>query len=97
MHPDKHLTKLNDGTLTKEEYENIEKIIGKSLDNNMVQVLKGLSSGEQIVVSGQFLLDSESRLKEAVQKMMDNNFDSSSSNTAEPSDQAENDSFFDDM
>jgi Cu(I)/Ag(I) efflux system membrane fusion protein/cobalt-zinc-cadmium efflux system membrane fusion protein len=35
------------------------------------QVLKGLSEGEEIVVSAQFMLDSESRLREAIQKMLD--------------------------
>jgi Cu(I)/Ag(I) efflux system membrane fusion protein/cobalt-zinc-cadmium efflux system membrane fusion protein len=46
-------------------------ILGKSLDNGSVQVVAGLSQGENIVISGQFLLDSESKLKEAVQKMME--------------------------
>ena len=36
-----------------------------------VQVLTGLAPGEVIVTSGQFLLDSESKLKEAVQKMLE--------------------------
>lgn len=34
----------------------------------MVQVLEGLRPGETVVTSGQFLLDSESRIKEAIQK-----------------------------
>jgi len=34
------------------------------------QVLEGLEEGENIVVSGQFMLDSESRLREAIQKML---------------------------
>lgn len=33
-----------------------------------VQVLEGLRAGETVVSSGQFMLDSESRLKEAIQK-----------------------------
>jgi hypothetical protein len=33
-------------------------------------VMDGLSAGEQVVTSGQFLIDSESRLQEAVQKML---------------------------
>lgn len=34
------------------------------------QVLKGVSPGEQVVVSSQFLIDSESKLREATAKMM---------------------------
>jgi membrane fusion protein, copper/silver efflux system len=39
-------------------------------DNYEVQVLEGLKAGEKIVVSGQFMLDSESRLQEAIRKML---------------------------
>ncbi|MBW1819059.1 MAG: efflux RND transporter periplasmic adaptor subunit [Deltaproteobacteria bacterium] len=46
-------------------------ILGPSLDEGKVQVLVGLAEGEPVVTSGQFLLDSESKLKEAVRKMMD--------------------------
>jgi Cu(I)/Ag(I) efflux system membrane fusion protein/cobalt-zinc-cadmium efflux system membrane fusion protein len=35
-----------------------------------VQTLTGLNLGELVVTSGQFLLDSESKLREAVQKMI---------------------------
>ena len=35
----------------------------------MVQIVAGLKEGETVVVSGQFLIDSESNLKEAVAKM----------------------------
>jgi Cu(I)/Ag(I) efflux system membrane fusion protein/cobalt-zinc-cadmium efflux system membrane fusion protein len=42
---------------------------GLVLDNGKVQVLEGLAPGDLIVTSGQFLLDSESKLKEAVLKM----------------------------
>jgi len=38
--------------------------------NNEIEVLSGLKPGEQIVTSGQFLFDSESRLQEAIQKML---------------------------
>lgn len=44
--------------------------LGMAVDGGKVQVLSGLTPGEPVVVSGQFLLDSESKLKEAVQKMM---------------------------
>ncbi|MBW2368574.1 MAG: efflux RND transporter periplasmic adaptor subunit [Deltaproteobacteria bacterium] len=45
--------------------------LGLSMDGRMVQVLTGLAPGEIIVTSGQFMLDSESKLKEAIAKMME--------------------------
>ncbi|MFH1351370.1 MAG: efflux RND transporter periplasmic adaptor subunit [Pseudomonadota bacterium] len=46
-------------------------ILGRYLEGGRMEVLGGLIEGETVVTSGQFLLDSESKLKEAVQKMMD--------------------------
>jgi Cu(I)/Ag(I) efflux system membrane fusion protein/cobalt-zinc-cadmium efflux system membrane fusion protein len=40
----------------------------KDEDGN-VEILDGLQEGEQVVISAQFMLDSESRLREALQKM----------------------------
>ena len=37
----------------------------------MVQVLEGLSAGETVVTSSQFLIDSESKLREATEKMLE--------------------------
>lgn len=45
--------------------------LGLSLDENHVQVREGIAPGDRVVTSGQFLLDSESKLKEAVAKMME--------------------------
>jgi RND family efflux transporter MFP subunit len=42
--------------------------IGAEADH-MVQILAGLDGGERVVVSAQFLIDSESRLQEAIAKM----------------------------
>ncbi len=42
--------------------------LGSHGRDGVVQVLQGLAPGEQVVTSGQFLLDSESRLKEAINK-----------------------------
>ncbi|MFZ2053429.1 MAG: efflux RND transporter periplasmic adaptor subunit [Candidatus Aminicenantales bacterium] len=42
---------------------------GVESDDGFVQVLSGLLDGEKVVVSGQFLLDSESRTREAIAKM----------------------------
>ena len=38
----------------------------------MVQVLDGVSAGEEVVTSSQFLIDSESKLREATAKMLEN-------------------------
>ena len=43
--------------------------LGPRSENNMYQVLSGLNEGERVVTSGQFMLDSESQLREAIQKM----------------------------
>jgi Cu(I)/Ag(I) efflux system membrane fusion protein/cobalt-zinc-cadmium efflux system membrane fusion protein len=53
-----------EGKFTPREIE-----LGLPLDNDRYQVLKGLAPGEQVVTSGQFLLDSESRLREGSRKM----------------------------
>jgi Cu(I)/Ag(I) efflux system membrane fusion protein/cobalt-zinc-cadmium efflux system membrane fusion protein len=66
--------------------------IGLSLDDGKVQVLSGVAPGDMVVTSGQFLLDSESKLKEAVQKMMEAQKPLS---TEKEEDQEDN--FFDDM
>lgn len=39
-------------------------------DHHETEVLSGLEAGELVVVSGQFLLDSESQLQEAIRKML---------------------------
>lgn len=39
--------------------------------NDYIQVLKGLRAGEEVVTSSSFLIDSESRLKEALSKMQE--------------------------
>jgi len=44
--------------------------LGAPGEGGMVQVLSGLAPGESVVTSGQFLLDSESRLREAIAKQL---------------------------
>lgn len=44
-------------------------VLGSEGENDMYQVLSGLNEGERVVVSGQFMLDSESQLNEAIEKM----------------------------
>ncbi len=45
--------------------------LGPRSENNMYQVINGLAEGERVVTSGQFMLDSESQLREAIQKMQE--------------------------
>lgn len=52
-------------------FEPREIVTGLVGDRHMTEVLSGLEAGEEIVVSGQYLLDSESQLQEAIRKMLD--------------------------
>jgi len=45
--------------------------LGLEGNDDEYQVLKGLREGDEIVISAQFMLDSESRLREAVEKMQE--------------------------
>ena len=45
-------------------------MLGPQGENDTYQVLAGVNGGERIVTSGQFMLDSESQLHEAIQKML---------------------------
>ena len=62
---------------------------GVHFGNGRVEILTGLSENDRVVVSGQFLLDSESTLKEAIQKIR--------AAKSAPEKKADNDDFFDDM
>jgi Cu(I)/Ag(I) efflux system membrane fusion protein/cobalt-zinc-cadmium efflux system membrane fusion protein len=44
---------------------------GLQSKDGLVEVRQGLLDGEEIVVSAQFMLDSESKLREAIQKMLE--------------------------
>jgi RND family efflux transporter MFP subunit len=52
------------------KFEPREVQLGVEVNDTEYQVLGGLQEGEQVVVSAQFMLDSESRLREAIQKML---------------------------
>ncbi len=45
--------------------------LGLEVSDQEYQVLSGLKEGDEIVLSAQFMLDSESRLREAIQKMLE--------------------------
>ncbi|MEK6700691.1 MAG: efflux RND transporter periplasmic adaptor subunit [Planctomycetota bacterium] len=55
----------------KGRYEPRRVVMGLGGEKGLVQVLSGLKAGEQVVASGQFLVDSESRLREAIAKFLD--------------------------
>jgi hypothetical protein len=44
-------------------------VLGAQAEGELYEVLDGLKEGERVVTSGQFMLDSESQLREAIQKM----------------------------
>jgi multidrug efflux pump subunit AcrA (membrane-fusion protein) len=44
--------------------------LGVRSQGNFYEVLAGLHAGERVVVSGQFMLDSESQLRDSIQKML---------------------------
>jgi len=55
----------------KGKFQPREVKLGLEGNDNEFQVLEGLRENEQIVLSAQFMLDSESRLREAIQKMLE--------------------------
>jgi len=58
--------------------------LGPRSENNAYQVLSGLNEGEHVVTSGQFMLDSESQLREAIQKMLSPNTSAKTPEHAQP-------------
>jgi len=51
-------------------FEPRDVLLGVETDGGMVEVLDGLSVGEMVVTSGQFLLDSEAKIRESLAKMI---------------------------
>ena len=47
--------------------------VGTEAEGGMLEILDGLKPGEMVVTSGEFLLDSEARLREALAKMIQGN------------------------
>lgn len=56
---------------------------GLESDDGAIQILEGLHEGEKIVTSAQFMFDSESRLREAIQKLTSTKTESVSKPDAE--------------
>jgi RND family efflux transporter MFP subunit len=44
-------------------------VLGPAAEHDMYEVISGLQEGDRVVGSGEFMLDSESQLREAIQKM----------------------------
>ncbi len=63
---------------TEGRYEAREVVTGLTGDDHRTEVLEGLQEGELVVTSGQFLLDSEAQLQEAVQKLINDRLQATS-------------------
>ena len=51
-------------------YEPHQVVTGLTGDGHLTEILKGIKVGDTVVISGQFMLDSESQLQEALQKLL---------------------------
>lgn len=58
-------------SIGKGRFEPRRVVVGESGEGGLVQIVSGVVPGEVVVTSGQFLLDSESRLREAIAKFLD--------------------------
>jgi len=57
-------------SLGEGKFEPRDVIMGVETDDDYVEVLDGLKKGEKVVVSGQFLLDSEARIRDSLARMI---------------------------
>ncbi|MFA6286113.1 MAG: efflux RND transporter periplasmic adaptor subunit [Opitutaceae bacterium] len=71
---------LGDGSFEPRTVE-----LGARTADNRYEVRSGVVAGERVVTSGQFLLDSESQLREAIQKMLRNTEDAKATPPADHS------------
>lgn len=67
---DSGLRKVVFVALGKGKFEPREVKVGLEGEGSTFQIFEGLGEGEEIVVSAQFMFDSESRLQEAIQKLL---------------------------
>ncbi|MDX1565763.1 MAG: efflux RND transporter periplasmic adaptor subunit, partial [Phycisphaeraceae bacterium] len=58
-------------SLGEGRFEPREVTTGIETESGKVEIIDGLKPGEQVVVSGQFLLDSEAKIREALAKMIE--------------------------
>ena len=64
-------------------------VLGPRSEDGFYKVDSGLREGERVVMSGQFMMDSESQLKEAIQKMMEPGKSETAAHTETPEPGAE--------
>jgi len=83
--------------LGKGKFQPREVKLGLEGNDDEFQVLEGLKENEQIVVSAQFMLDSESRLREAIQKMLEVRQPGAPATAAQPGEMDDNDLDMSDM
>jgi Cu(I)/Ag(I) efflux system membrane fusion protein/cobalt-zinc-cadmium efflux system membrane fusion protein len=84
-------------SLGKGKFQPREVKLGMEGNDDEFEVLEGLDENEQIVISGQFLLDSESRLSEAIQKMLEVRQQNSPTTDTQPIQMEDNDLDMSDM
>jgi multidrug efflux pump subunit AcrA (membrane-fusion protein) len=65
-------------------FEPREVTLGNRSESRDYEVLEGLEYGDEVVTSGQFMLDSESQLREAIQKMLKNESESAEMEMPKP-------------
>jgi Cu(I)/Ag(I) efflux system membrane fusion protein len=70
-------------SLGEGRFEPRDVTMGAEAGNGTVEVLSGLEPGENVVVSGQFLIDSESKMREALAKMIRGNMASDQKTSTE--------------
>ncbi len=70
---------------------------GLQSDAGDIEIVQGLLEGEHVVTSAQFMLDSESKLREAIQKMLNPEPPSAAEHTQTGQDMKENDKDMDDL
>jgi len=83
--------------LGKGKFQPREVKLGLEGNDDEFQVLEGLLENEQIVVSAQFMLDSESRLREAIQKMLEVRQQGAANTAAQPDEMKDDDLDMSDM
>jgi Cu(I)/Ag(I) efflux system membrane fusion protein/cobalt-zinc-cadmium efflux system membrane fusion protein len=70
-------------------FEPREVVLGMDSGEGQLEIREGLAESERIVTSGQFLIDSESKLQDAVQKMVEDDPEPASEQHSHPMDMAE--------